>query len=159
MYTKYFVLLLITVTTYMIKSLTLATSRLKLLPPPPVTLRCSDGLLPSQRPPHDTPDLSSRTGSPRLCHQSGAHGREAPDALLFHHHLLLCFFLLPFISRCYDPAQPLLFILRDPVPVLTSDQLWLLSSSQQRLSPKLRICSQVGFIHVGVTLCIVSFVS
>lgn len=111
------------------------------------TIRSSDGLLSGQRPPHDPPNLSSGISSQRFCHQSGAHGRKAPDVLFFFHHLLLLFFLLPFISQCYDPAQPLLFILGDPVPLFTSNHLRLFSSSQQLVNPKLPICSQVSFIH------------
>lgn len=122
------------------------------------TIRSSDGLLSGQRPPHDPPNLSSGISSQRFCHQSGAHGRKAPDVLFFFHHLLLLFFLLPFISQCYDPAQPLLFIHGDPVPLFTSNHLRLFSSSQRLLNPKLPSCSQVGsfilFTCIGTNLII-----
>lgn len=108
--------------------------------------RWSDRLFSGQRPPHDAPHLSSSIGAQRLRHQSGAHGRKTPDVFLFFLHLLLRLFLLPLLPQCNDPAQPLLLLLGDPVPLLTTEQLELLSSSQQLLDPKLPACPQVRLL-------------
>lgn len=110
--------------------------------------RWSDGLLPGQRPPHDAPYLSSDVSAPRLRHQPGAHGGEAPDVVLLLLHLFLHLFLLPVLAQCNDPAQPLLLLPGEPVPLLTSDQLQLLPSGQQLLQLELPAYTQVGYIKL-----------
>lgn len=106
----------------------------------------SSRLLSGQRPPHDAPHLSSRLGASRLRHQSGpADGttphvlvRRLPD-LLHHLHLLL----LPAFSQSHDATQPLRLLPGDPVPLLASDQLWLLPT-RRRLQLQLPASAQVS---------------
>ncbi|TMS12478.1 DNA-binding protein RFX6 [Larimichthys crocea] len=56
--------------------------------------------------------------------------------------LLLLLFLLPVLHQRHDPAHLQRLIPRDPVPLLTSDQLWLLHTRQRLLGVKLPACTQ-----------------
>lgn len=90
----------------------------------------ADGLLSGQRPPHDTSHLSSRVGASGFCHQSGATNGETPDVLV-HHLPVVVLFLMSAFSQSRGSKQPVHLVPREPVPLLTSDQLWFLPNQQQ----------------------------
>lgn len=108
----------------------------------------ADGLLSGQRPPHDTSHLSSRVGASRFCHQSGAANGETPDVLVHHLPVVIVLFLLFAFPQSRGSKQPVRLVPREPVPLLTSDQLWFLPNQQQL---RLQLPAST---KVSVTMCI-----
>lgn len=114
----------------------------------------ADGLLPGQRPPHDTSHLSSHVGASRFRHQSGAANWETPDVLIHHLPVVVVLFLLSAFSQSRGSKQPVHLVPREPVPLLTSDQLWFLPNQQQlrlQLPASTQVSAKMWLIHLHFT--------